>query len=238
MKKLKTHFFLSIVALILFGYFLWRQSNFELSYDFEVKIPKGYSSLGIDVSHHQGKIEWEVLFDSTETKSSIDFVYVKATEGEDHLDRQWSYNRNKLNDLNIKYGAYHFFQSKKLPAPQATHFLNHWYPKHGDLPPVLDVEIEGFDDKDLRHKVERWLNIVEERTGMRPIIYTSLNFYLNKFKGYFPKHKFWIASYSRDPLIKKDTSIVHWQFSESAQLPFHDTRVDLNVSKLKLRIRN
>lgn len=235
MKKKKKHFLLSLLALGIFGYLLWVQSNYKVSVDFGVKIPKGYSSLGIDVSHHQGKIDWIKLFDTTNVQPRINFVYVKATEGGDHVDSQWKYNRKVLLELGINHGAYHFFQSKKLPAPQAEHFLNHWQSKENDLPPVLDVETEGFDDKDLRHKMERWLAIVEERSGMRPIIYTSKSFYQTKFKGHFPNHKFWIASYSRNPRIKSDSAILHWQFTESATLPHHSTLVDLNVSKLRFR---
>lgn len=236
MKKSKSHFLLSLLALGIFGYLLWVQSNYKISVDFNAKIPEGYNSLGIDVSHHQGKIDWNKLFDSTNVEPKIDFVYAKATESDYHLDRQWKYNRESLLKLGINHGAYHFFQSKKLPVPQAEHFLNHWQPKENDLPPVLDVEIEGFDDEDLRHKVKRWLAIVEERSGMRPIIYTSKSFYQTKFKGYFPNHKFWIASYSRNPKIKSDSAILHWQFTESATLPHHSVKVDLNVSKLRLKV--
>ena len=232
MKKSKLYFLLALFSLGIFGYLLWVQSNYNISVDFNSKIPEGYNSLGIDVSHHQGEINWNSLFDTVRVKPNIDFVYVKATEGKDHLDTQWKYNRKKLIELGINHGAYHFFQSKKLPIPQAKHFLNHWKPNDQDLPPVLDVETEGFDDEDLRHKVKRWVTIVEEQSGMRPIIYTSLSFYQKKFKGHFPNHKFWIASYSRNPKIEKDPAILHWQFTESATLPYHSTLVDLNVSKL------
>lgn len=234
MKKSKTHFLLSFLALGVFGYLLWLQSNYKTSVDFNSSIPEGFNSLGIDVSHHQGKIDWSKLFDTINVKPTINFVYVKATEGSDHLDTQWEYNRKSLLELDITHGAYHFFQSKKLPIPQAEHFLNHWKPNENDLPPVLDVEVEGFDDEDLRHKVKRWLTLVEEKSGMRPIIYTSHSFYQKKFKGHFPNHKFWIASYSRNPRIEKDPAILHWQFTERATLPYHSTLVDLNVSKLNL----
>lgn len=234
MKKSKSHFLLNIIALVIFGYLLWVQSNYKVSVDFNSNIPEGYNSLGIDVSHHQGKVNWNLLFDTVQIKPSIDFVYIKATEGNDHLDTQWEYNRSKLIELGVSHGAYHFFQSKRLPIPQAENFLNHWKPNENDLPPVLDVEIEGIDDKDLRHKVKRWVTTVEDQSGMRPIIYTSLSFYQKKFKGHFPNHMFWIASYSRNPKIKKDPAVVHWQFTEKASLPYHSVLVDLNVSKLNL----
>lgn len=194
-------------------------------------IPKGYNSFGIDVSHHQGEIDWELLFDKEEYDTIIKFVYCKATEGCTHIDTRWNKNRLSLNNRGILNGAYHFFQSKEKPRPQVDHFLNHWSKREVDLPPVLDVENEGLSDKDLRAKMTIWLEEVEKKTGMRPIIYTSLHFFKTKFVHFFPDYKFWIASYNREPDCIIDKRIIHWQYSESGTLPGIDQKVDLNVSK-------
>jgi lysozyme len=201
--------------------------------DYGITIPEGFSSVGIDVSHHQGKINWEHLYDTAFASTPPDFVYLKATEGMTHVDTRWKRNRASCLKLSIKHGAYHFFQPKKLPIPQAEHFLAYYIPQAGDLPPVLDVETEGYSDEDLIHKMTRWLEYVEEKTGMRPIIYTSYHFYKIKFKTKFPTYKFWIASYSRKPKgIMENAQIIHWQFTEKAHLPGHQVLVDMNVSKV------
>ncbi|MGB0933592.1 MAG: glycoside hydrolase family 25 protein [Lishizhenia sp.] len=199
---------------------------------FGVSVPKGFKSLGIDVSHHQGKIDWETVFLSEPNKDSIQFVYCKATESKSHIDKEWTRNRNWLLKHNIKNGAYHFFASKSYPIPQAKHFLSIWQKRDGDLPPVLDVETEGFSDSDLIEKMKVWLETVELNSGMRPIIYTSYHFYTSKFKEHFPKHKFWIAAYSRKPKSLEDKNIIHWQFSERGKVNGINENVDLNVSKI------
>lgn len=202
------------------------------AFSFRQSVPKGFPSIGIDVSHHQGDIDWKKLLNESGFDTLIQFVYCKATEGNTHLDTKWLRNRGILNNLGIPNGAYHFFIPTDPPRPQAAHFLNIWKKRDIDLPPVLDVETEGFSDEDLIAKMKIWLEVVEQKSGMRPIIYTSLHFYQTKFQDAFPDHKFWIAAYSRKPECIDDSRIVHWQYSETGKLPGVREKVDLNVSKL------
>ena len=195
-------------------------------------IPKGFESFGIDLSHHQGKIDWNHLFKTEHYDTIIDFVYCKATEGSTHIDTRWESNRQILNEFGVANGAYHFLNTKKPPRPQVSHFLHHWQKRSSDLPPVLDVEREGYSDEDLRAKMMIWLDEVEKQTGMRPIIYTSLHFFQTKFRNYFPKHKFWIAAYSQQPTCLTDDRVIHWQYSEEGVLPGIAEEVDFNVSKI------
>jgi lysozyme len=195
------------------------------------EMPAGFSSFGIDVSHHQGKIDWDALLHTHDLDSVIHFVYCKATEGADHVDKQWENNRKSLSNLGVLHGAYHFFSNTSDPIHQADHFLSNWKKTDDDLPPVLDVETDGLPDKDLIGRMQQWLDHVEVKSGMRPVIYTSLHFYETKFKGYFRDYKFWIAAYSRQPDME-DPRVIHWQYSESGSIPGIRKKVDLNVSKI------
>ena len=213
-------------------YFVYRKEKFIIERsDFLKSIPEGYQSVGLDISHHQGNIDFERLFVKEGYDTLISWVYIKASEGQDFTDPKFNKNRKELNDLGIPNGAYHFFNPLKPPRPQAAHFMKVWKAREIDLPPVLDVETQGFSDADLIDKMHIWLTVVESETGLRPIIYTSLNFYETKFKGKFPSHQFWIAAYNREPK-RTDPQIVHWQYSESGRLPGIREKVDLNVSKL------
>jgi len=223
--------FLGIVAFVFFWYEAEEQK--ETPQHFQKTIPPGYASVGIDVSHHQGAIDWEELLIDKGFDTIIDFVYCKVTEGSDHLDTKWAINREKLNELGVLNGAYHYFLPKTLPRPQAAFFLEQWDERDIDLPPVLDVEEEGFSDEDLIAKMQIWLTEVERVSGRRPIIYTSLNFYETKFRNKFPGYKFWLAAYSREPQYMGDPDVVHWQFSEKGKLPGIEEYVDINVSKLE-----
>lgn len=232
MKRKRPTIVIHLLFLLIFGLILWSSLQFRSSSDFNYSIPKNYKGFGIDVSHHQGKINWDTLF-AKPLSPAIQFVYAKATEGKDHMDREWAYNRAKLIKKNIKHGAYHFFRPNTNPLEQANHFLNHYKPRVADLAPVLDVEVEAVSDEALLKGMNVFLIEVEKRTGKRPIIYTSFYFYRTKFKDHFEEYKFWIAAYSEPFLLPKDDRILYWQFTDNGDLPFHkNVKIDLNVSRV------
>jgi lysozyme len=236
-KQPKYMVFWAFVLLILLTglptayYFYRKKSTKTIKIDLLSTIPEGFTSVGIDVSHHQGKIDWPLLFDELRYDTIIKFVYCKATESNNHLDTRWDENRMILNNMGILNGAYHFFDPKSPPRPQVEHFLSQWTPRDIDLPPMLDVETEGFSDGDLIAKMKIWLTEVERITGRRPIIYTSHHFFDTKFKHDFKNYNFWIASYSRKPESLNDDRVLYWQYSESGKIPGCNELVDLNVSK-------
>lgn len=202
-----------------------------MKHELLVSIPKGFTSFGIDISHHQGSIDWKDLLLENDLDSVISFVYCKATEGTDHVDSEWKNNRSALLDLGKPHGAYHFFSVKSDALTQAQHFLNHWKKEALDLPPVLDVETEAESDKILIKSMKTWLQEVEKKTGSRPIIYTSLHFYETKFINEFKDYFFWIAAYSRKPDYLNDKRILHWQYTDQGNLPGINEKIDFNVSK-------
>ena len=156
----------SIFAVISLLYYKY-QSPYVYTGELKIKaLPDSFKSYGIDISHHQGEIDWSIFKDKVD--STIRFVYCKATEGTNFIDKQWSENRKQLQKLKIVHGAYHFFSPKKPAKIQATHFLNQYSYKQNDLPPVLDSETEGSSDKELISKMKIWLTEVEEKTGKRP----------------------------------------------------------------------
>ena len=226
---------LLLLGLVYFAFTFYKKDIVTLQKnELNASIPEGFPSFGIDISHHQGKIDWENLFADESLDSLINFVYCKTTEGTDHIDTQWESNRKKLIQLNKAHGAYHFFSIESDPLKQASHFLSHWKKRETDLPPVLDVETEGLTDKALIKAMKIWLNEVEQKTGMRPIIYTSLHFYETKFQHAFSDYRFWIAAYSRKPTCLEDARILNWQYSETGKIPGIKENVDLNVSKIVL----
>lgn len=219
--------FLSIFG----GLFYTRLVHPTEGYQFGVPIPDGFESIGIDISHHQGEINWDTLQSLVHHSKHIQFVYLKATEGLQHVDRQWEKNQAACKRYTIKYGAYHFFLPSKSGKEQAIHFLKHYHFKPGDLPPVLDIELES--QHDFKENIREWLSYIEENTGVRPVIYTSRDFYRRYFQQDFQNYKFWVASYSRNPGLGEDPRIIHWQFTEKAVLPGLSGYFDMNVSRKK-----
>lgn len=195
-------------------------------------LPDGFVSHGIDISHHQGEVDWD-LFNHDR---KIGFVYCKATEGLTFVDSHWPIYSEKLEEKGVAYGAYHFFHPSIDPIEQAKHFLNHIDLNHNHLPPVLDIETDESNPS-LVSGVLKWLTYVEQKTGRRPIIYTSYHFYKNHFKHAISGYQYWIANYTdyADRFID-DTLVVHWQYSESGKVAGFATPVDLNYSKIDFGI--
>lgn len=195
------------------------------------KLEKGFYSQGIDVSHYQNEIDWNAVMESS--GEYISFVFCKATEGVSLVDAQWKTNNKALRKRKVPIGAYHYFKPELSAKLQAEHFLRHYKVKKDDLPPVLDVEEEGTDDEKLRYSITEWLNIVEEATGKRPIIYTNYYLFNLKFRLFFPEHFFWIANYSNKPERMEDNRILFWQYSDQGRVHGIEGPVDLNMSKVK-----
>lgn len=97
-----------------------------------------YPTQGIDVSHHQGKIDWRAV-----RAAGADFAYIKASEGGDLRDDRFAENWRTANEAGVKRGAYHFFTLCKPGRDQATNFIA-MVPREAEaLPPALDLEFGG-----------------------------------------------------------------------------------------------
>lgn len=241
-RRKKTSFtFTRLIFLILFfigsGIFAWYffiRPQSEQTVQLQ-PLPEGFLSHGIDVSHHQGEIDWNVFFSNMDT--TISFVYCKVTEGTHFTDSEWNRNRTILSEHKMKHGGYHFFTPDVSPQLQADHFLNNYTSTEKDLPPVLDAEVEASTDHILITGMHEWLRIVESEIGVRPVIYTSYSMYRDKMKGKFPGYKFWIASYNPNETRVENSDIIHWQYSDRGSVPGINGMVDLNFSKQSFRPR-
>jgi lysozyme len=186
-----------------------------------------YEIHGIDVSHYQRNVDWASL-----QEDNITFAFMKATEGVVFFDSHFKRNWEEARKANIVRGAYHFFHPSKDAETQANHFLKHVQLLPGDLPPVLDVEITSKADKHkIRKGVRTWLNVVEKKWGIKPIIYTNYDFYIHYLDGHFDEYPLWIAHYEIDsPRLRQDRWTI-WQLSEKAELTGIGGSVDFNVFK-------
>jgi len=230
---------LLIVSLFLIGtgfcvWYLFIRPNRQDSIQLQ-PLPEGFVSHGIDVSHHQGTIDWAVFLEEMDT--TISFVYFKVTEGATFVDSQWKRNHSELLNSHVKYGGYHFFTPDLSAERQAYHFLNQYEPKEDELPPVLDAEVEASTPENLISGMKEWLRIVEDETGIRPIIYTSYSLYRDRMKGKLNGYQFWIASYNSDDSRVQDDAIIHWQYSDRGKVAGISELVDLNFSKQSFQER-
>jgi len=205
---------------------------------------------GIDISRHQHEkgrqrygINWKDLritslgtrHQTNGQQFSVSFIYIKSTEGTTVRNNYFTKDYAQAKRHGFHVGAYHFFSLKSAAQAQAYYFVNHTLIRPDDFPPVLDVEpsdkqIEQIGGADvLMQRVRLWMQIVEQRTGKRPILYISQSFVNKHMKNAMDikqKYNVWIARYSQ---YKPDVKLVYWQLCPDGRVNGITGPVDINV---------
>ena len=194
-----------------------------------VQPPAHYTVHGIDVSHHQGTIDWPLVA----AHPQVDFAFVKATEGTHHVDRRFATNWSEARAAGLPVGAYHYFSLCRTGADQAAHF-NAVVPVTAEaLPPVLDIEPDARCNRQHRYaqldtELTAFLDAVQAHHGVRPIVYTSASFFRDELAALDLGAPLWVASYTRAPRTDGHPWIF-WQYSDRAIVPGIHGPVDRNV---------
>lgn len=198
----------------------------------DAKYPEGYEIHGIDISHYQGKINWDRLRSNALVDGCpIRFIIVKATEGSSKVDDNFDDNFYQVREYGFIRGAYHFWSIRSSARSQAYFFLSKVHLLNGDLPPVLDIENKPADQSvaDFQTDVLTWLHIVEDKYHVKPIIYTNYKFKENYLSApVFDDYPYWIAHYYVDKVEYKG-KWKFWQHTDTGVLPGIKGNVDLNI---------
>jgi len=224
-----------IAALIVLIYFLYKAENIRkakfVRYPaFGIDIPESYEIHGIDVSRFQSYIDWPSVKEMKVQDVRIGFAFIKATEGLGNVDKQFKRNWKKAEEAGVTRGAYHFFLPTKNGKTQAQNFIKTVKLEPGDLPPVLDIEqLYGVRPEKMRKEVQDWLTIVEDYYGVKPIIYTYVNFYTRFLSGKFDSYPLWAAHYLEKDRPRINRPWIFWQHNERGRVNGIRHPVDFNV---------
>jgi lysozyme len=220
------------IVIVVVGYDWWlsRKSRFVRYPAFGIAIPENYSIHGIDVSKYQQIISWESVKEMKVKNIQLGFAFIKATEGIENTDPQFKRNWKKSKQAGIIRGAYHFFLATKDGRKQAENFIDEVDLEKGDLPPVVDVEqTYGVNTTILKKELKEWLDIVENHYGVKPIIYTNVDFYSRHLGKEFNNYPLWAAHYYQYTTPRIDRNWDFWQHSEEGRVNGILSKVDFNV---------
>ena len=196
------------------------------SCEVDTKRKNDYTVQGIDVSHYQKNIDWEMV-----ATQDIYFTFIKSTEGLEFKDSLFAQNWILSKKANLIRGAYHFFRPTLDVQIQFDNFKNNTDLKIGDLPPVLDVEVyDGVPEDSLIARAQRWLDLAEDYYQVKPILYTYQKFYNQTLQGKFDDYPLWVARYNRffEPnLIQSEWEF--WQYGNKGKLEGIEGYVDFNA---------
>jgi len=218
---------ISVIAISVFAicYYLLIHSKKESSTFDKTK----FTVRGVDISHHNPIIDWNEVHEQ-----NIGFVYMKATGGISHLDRNYIYNYKAAKDKGIKAGSYHFYLFAASGEEQARHFIRTAKCESGDLYPAIDVEHSPDNpysqDTAYISIVINELKVLEnelyEYYGVHPLIYTNRDCHKLYINNNFPDNMIWMCDLDIEP-SDIDNWII-WQFSHKGELPGVAGNIDLN----------
>ncbi|MFJ6695531.1 lysozyme [Streptomyces sp. NPDC091272] len=167
--------------------------------------PRAVQTEGVDVSSHQGNVNWATLW-----SSGVKWAYVKATEGTSYKNPYFSQQYNGSYDSGMIRGAYHFaLPDNSGGAAQATYFASNgggWSRDGRTLPGVLDIEWNpygaqcfGKTQSQMVAWVRDFLTTYKARTGRDAVIYTATSWWktcTGNYAGFGASNPLWVARYN------------------------------------------
>jgi lysozyme len=183
---------------------------------------------GIDVSEHQGSIDWRRVADD-----NIDFAYVKATEGGDFVDERFAENWDGAAAAGVDRGAYHFFTLCTPATTQARNFLTVAPPIATALAPAVDLELTGNcgarpDAAAVAREVDEFVRLVESEWGRPVVLYIG-----DDFEARYPtRQRAARPLWHRRFLFRPDVDgWIIWQVHGHARVRGISGEVDLNIAR-------
>ena len=181
---------------------------------------------GIDVSHHNGTIDWEKVKDS-----GVDFVIIRCGYGKDEKgqdDKQWSRNVSECERLGIPFGVYLYSYAKDTQSAQseAQHVLRLINGHRLTYPVYYDMEDDSTLGSDFASIATTFCNAMKN-AGYPVGVYASLSWWNNYltdscFEGWYR----WVAQYNNSCQYKGNYAM--WQYTSKGSVSGITTDVDMN----------
>ncbi|WAX56027.1 FG-GAP-like repeat-containing protein [Jatrophihabitans cynanchi] len=207
--------------------------------------PAGVAGIDIASYQHPGgaEIDW-----SSVAGAGVKFAYVKASEGTTYVNPYYSDDALGAKTAGMYVGAYAFGRPDTNDPVEQADALLAAAPYRSDgrtLPPMIDLEgpyagITGENDcwnlgsSAMRAWIGAFVNRLETKTGVRPLLYTSTNWWnaCTASSTQFARLPLNIASWgstSPAPLPAGWSSYTVWQYTASAQISGIQGDVDGDV---------
>lgn len=194
------------------------------------------SSPGVDVSAHQGDIDWAAVKDSGIEFAIIRLGYRGYGSGKLVEDEYAKKNLKEAKKAGLKIGAYFFSQALNIKETdeEIQFMLNMLADVDLDMPLVLDWEIPAEDARtknmDARTLTDIQLHFCGQmkKMGYQPMVYFNWHqsenlYYLSELEDY----PFWLALYQ--DRMTYPWKVEMWQWTSSGRVPGIQGNVDINV---------
>ena len=198
-------------------------------------LPDGATAQGIDVSEHQGRIDWNAV-----KASGIDFAILRVGFGAPswggRVDYQFNRNISECERLGIPYGVYIYSYAfdNQQAADEASMVIDCLSGHNPRLPVYYDLEdktiIADGRQSGIASRAQIFCNKISS-AGYKPGIYANLNWFNNiltdpVFKSGSWDH--WIAQYNSQ--CHYTGSYSFWQYTSRGKVSGISGNVDMNYA--------
>ena len=184
---------------------------------------------GIDVSEHNGKIDWQKV-----KNDGIDFVIIRCGYGQDMKsqdDKYWEYNVSECERLGIPYGVYLYSYADTLAKAEseARHVLrllqghSPSYPVYYDLEDNITLALSD----EMKTQVAKTFCDIISSSGYQVGIYSNLDWWTNYLTDpVFDSWSRWMAQWNDTCTYEGEYDM--WQCTSTGKVDGISTNVDLN----------
>ena len=201
-----------------------------------LSLKDGSGVLGVDVSSHQGAIDWLQVAEAGFEFALIRVGYRGYGNGTLVADELAQSNYEGARAAGLKVGAYIFSQaiSVEEALEEAEFFLEQTAGWQLDMPVVFDWE---YISEEARTAQVDGATVTActlafcremEKNGLMPMIYFNLNLAVNYLDlEQLQDYRFWLALYSDE--MTYPYKIDFWQYTQAGRVPGISTDVDINL---------
>ncbi len=189
-------------------------------------LPTAY---GIDVSHHQGVIDWDTV------AKHIDFAILRCGYGSDLTsqdDRQWKANVEACTRLKIPFGVYIYSHAtnEEEARSEARHVLRLLKGYKPSMPVYLDLEDDDISQNCTPAQILANATVfcdMIRSAGYTPGIYANTYWWSTYLSSpQYDKWDRWVARYSSQLDFNRPYSM--WQYTSEGSVPGITGNVDMN----------
>ena len=208
-------------------------------------VPKYYRNYkGIDVSEHNGLIDWQSVKNSGVQFAMIRCAYRGYRNPVIVKDAYFDYNVRNAAAVGIKVGIYFFSQATSIAeAVEEANYAINLAKSYGCIsyPIAIDTESSGAENNDGRadgldvglrtNVVAAFCNQVNS-AGYTPMVYASRDWLYNNLEvTRLSIYETWLAHYTNNPENKSDYKYDYtmWQYTSGGSIPGISGRTDLNI---------
>lgn len=193
--------------------------------------------MGIDVSKHNGNIDWNAVKNAGVNYVIIRCGYRGSATGVLVEDQKFRANIQGATAAGLKVGIYVFSQAVNEPeaVEEASMALDLIRKYKITYPVFIDVEsangrADGIDAGTRTRVIQAFCNTIMD-SGYRAGVYANKNWLSEKIHvSALGNYKIWLAQYAATPTYGGRYDM--WQYSSTGRIPGISGNVDLNISYL------